>query len=150
MVETIFRWWILLCIVCLRSFIPMYVAEYPASKAPTFFLKGFAQDMPTWVPPCAGIFSLIAISHFVWFAVHSGFGVPEILDGQYVIGDRSRILKVLTRAGYITLKEAEARVFATIIISIYFVPMTYWWFRRSHERATAAASISATPNTAPQ
>jgi hypothetical protein len=73
---------------------------------------------------------LIGIAHLIWFALHSGWGVPAILDGQYVLDSRGQTLKVLTETEYRTLKAEEVRMFAAMTASFYFVPMMYCWFRR--------------------
>ena len=124
-------WLILLGIGAFALGMPVQILEYPGSRAPTFYWKGFARGMPNWVAPCAGLLWLIAIAHFAWFALHSGWGVPAILDGQYVINARGRVLRVLTQGEYLTLQEAWLRGVASIMISCYFVPMMYWWFRRN-------------------
>jgi hypothetical protein len=46
-----------------------------------------------------------------------------------------RILKVLSQAEYLCLKEAELRTFSTFVMSIYFVLMMYWWFPRGPRQA---------------
>jgi hypothetical protein len=135
LLESVFPWGILLVLGLFALFISMYALEYPASRAPTFFLKGFARGMPTWVAPCSRLLQVIGIAQLVWFAAHSGWGVPTILDGQYVLDSRGQILKVLTKAEYLTLKEAEQRMFAAMVAAFYFVPMMYWWFR-GNEQAT--------------
>lgn len=129
LVDTIFPGFVPLLFGWIVLFIPMYALEYPASRAPTFFWK-FARGMPSWVAPCGTALSLIGVAHLVWVSVHSGLGVPAIQDGQYVLGSRGRILKVLTQAEYLTLAAAGLRACATIMISFYFAPMMYWWFRR--------------------
>jgi hypothetical protein len=111
-------------------FLPIYVLEYPASKTLSFPWKGLTRGMPGWVAPCSQILSLIAIAHIVWFAVRAGLGVPAIVNGQYVLDKQGRILKVLTQAEYLTLRKAALRTLATMMISFYFLPMNYWWFRR--------------------
>jgi hypothetical protein len=126
------RAWIILLVIGVFALgIPVQILEYPASKALAFYWKGFARGMPIWVVPCARLLLLTALAHFVWFAVHSGWGVPAIVDGQYVIDARGHILRVLTQAEYLTLEEAWLRGVASIMIACYFVPMTYWWFRRN-------------------
>jgi hypothetical protein len=57
------------------------------------------------------------------------------MDGQYVLDSHGRILKVLTQAEYVTLKEALLRIFATLMSTCYFMPMMYWWFRRNPQQA---------------
>jgi hypothetical protein len=131
--DAIFRWWIALFPGWMALFAPIYVLEYPASRALTFSWKGFARGMPGWVAPCSWLLSLIATAHLTWFATHAGLGVPVIRDGRYLL--RGQTLKVLTQAEYVTLRAAGARMFATAMISFYFVPMMYWWFRRSHQKA---------------
>jgi hypothetical protein len=133
LVDTLFPWFVPLLIGWIVLFIPMYALEYPESRAPTFFWK-FTGGVPSWVAPCGIALSLIGVAHLIWFGVHSGLGVPAILDGQYVIDNRGRILKVLTQAEYLTLRAAGLRAGATIMISFYFAPMTYWWFRRSRKQ----------------
>jgi len=114
--------------------VPMYVLEYPLSRAPSFCWRGFARGMPSWVAPCSWLLSLIALAHLVWLAVQNGPGVPEIVNGRYVLDSRGRILRVLTQAEYLALTEAELRAFTTVLISFYFVTMMYWWYRRSHRQ----------------
>jgi hypothetical protein len=127
---SVFRWGILLILAMIVLFIPLYVLEYPASRSPTFFLKGFARGMPSWVAPCSTVLFLVGIAHLIWFALHSGWGVPAILDGQYVLDSGGQTLKVLTETEYRTLKAEEVRTFAAMTASFYFVPMMYRWFRR--------------------
>ena len=128
--DTIFQLWIILVVGWMVLFAMIFALEYPASRAPSFSLKGFARGMPNWVAPCYWILLLITIVHFVWFTMHSGGGVPAIQDGQYVLEARGQILRVLTQAEYVKLSAAGARLFATVMISCYFVPTMYWWFRR--------------------
>jgi hypothetical protein len=92
--------------------------------------------MPSWVAPCATLLTLVYAGHFVWFAIHTGLGVPSIKDGQYFIDNHGRNLTVLSQSEYLTLKAAELRMFATFAIAAYFIPMMYWWFRRD-QRQTA-------------
>lgn len=133
--DKVLPWGILLIPGWMLLLAPIYALEYPASRTATFALKGFARGMPSWVAPCSWVLSVIAIFNFVWFAMHAGLGVPAIMDGQYVLDSRGRILKVLTQADYLALKEAELRTLATVMIYFFFVPMTYWWYRRNHQQA---------------
>ncbi len=142
-VDKILSWGFLLLIPgWMAMVLPMYVLEYPLSRAPSFCWKGFARGMPSWVAPCSWLLSLIAVAHLVLLALQNGLGVPAIVNGQYVLDSRGRILKVLTQAEYLALTEAEVRAFTTVMISFYFVTMMYWWFRQSRpqaeERATRA------------
>jgi len=138
--DNIFRWYIPLLLGWMALFVPIYVLEYPASRLPSFALKGFSRGMPGWVAPCSWLLSLIALTHFVWFAVHSGWGVPTILDGQSVLDARGHVLKVLTQAEYFKLRAAGARAFATMLIYFYFTPVMYWWFPRPSAKFALSAS----------
>lgn len=129
-VDKIFPWMGILVLVLLALIIPMYLIEYPASKAWNWTIKEWARGMPRWVAPCSCLLGLIAVPHFIWFAVQTWPGGPEIVDGQYVLGSGGRILKILTPAEYFRLREDELRLLATFIILFYFATMTYWWFQR--------------------
>jgi len=142
-VDRILLWGALLLIPgWMALLLPMYVLEYPLSRAPSFCWKGFARGMPSWVAPCSWLLSLIAIAHLVWLAVQNGWGVPEIVNGQYVLESRGRILKVLTQAEYLALTEAELRAFTTMMIYFYFVTMMYWWFRRSDQQNSSTPDLT--------
>ena len=113
--------------------IPIFVLE--RSSLRRFYWKGFARGMPSWVVPFVKLFWLIFLAHLFWFFVRSGAGVPIIKDGQYIISSRGRILKVLTKPEYLTLKAGELREFAALMIACYLMPMMYWWFPRNHQQA---------------
>ena len=129
--ERVYPWMGLLCAGMMLLFVPVYILEYPNSRSPTFFYKEFANGMPKWVTPCEWILALIALMQIIWFALHSGLGVPAFQDGQYVIESRGQVLKVISDAEYLALKGAGLRMFAAMLVSLYFVPMMYWSFRRS-------------------
>ena len=131
-VDEILLWECLLLIPWMALIVPIYVLEYPLSRAPSFSWKGFARGMPSWVAPCSWLLSVIFVAHLVLLAVLNGPGVPDIVNGQHVLRSRGRILKLLTQAEYLALMEAELRAITTLMISFYFVPMMYWWFRRTH------------------
>ncbi len=134
-VDSVFRWSIVLVPGWMALFAPIYFLEYPASRAPSFAWEGFARGLPRWVAPSAKLLSLIAIMHVLWCVVQNGLGTPAIIDGQYVLDSRGRILKVLTQAEYFKLRGTGVRTFAAMAISFYFMPMMYWWFPRSREQA---------------
>jgi len=102
----------------------------PSSKFPSYFWTEFTQGMPKWVFPFLILVWLTTAAHFAWFSFHVGFGVPEIKDGQYVLDNHTEVLKVLTQSEYLSLKGAQVRMIATVMISMYAVPTIYWYFRR--------------------
>src|SRR6266850_6252630 len=135
-VDKILPWSLVLFLGIIALIVPIYFLEYPASRKWNWSWKEWARGMPSWVAPCFWLLELFAATHFVWFALHSGAGVPDIIDGQYVLDSHGQIVKILTREEYLSLREAFLRVVATIMISLYFVPMMYWWFRQSRPEAS--------------
>jgi hypothetical protein len=130
-VDKILTWMGLLCFGMMMLFAPIYVLEYPRSRARSFLYQGFARGMPRWVAWCEWILALIALTQVIWFALHSGWGVPAVQEGQYVIESHGKILRVISEAEYLALKEAGLRMFSAMMVSFYYVPMAYWWFRRN-------------------
>jgi len=126
----------------LALFVPIYLVEYPASRAWDWPLSGWARGMPSWVAPCSWLLELVAIGHFCWSGVQIWPGVPEIVDGQYVLGSGGRILQILTKAEYLRLTAGILRAIITIMISLYFVPMMYWWFRPSEANGSKTTAAS--------
>jgi hypothetical protein len=133
-IDNSLQWVILLGIGVFALAIPIYILECPSPTNRNFWWKRFARGMPSWVVPCVYLSVLVVIGHFVWYFVQGGFGVPAIKDGQYVLDNRGRILKVLTQAEYLRLQEALLRIVASLMISSYFMPMMYWWFPRSRQQ----------------
>jgi hypothetical protein len=109
------------------------VLERSSLKDRVFFWRRFARGMPRWVGIFVKLLWVIVLAHFVWFFIESHGGVPVIQDGQWILSNRGRIVKVLTQTEYLTLKADELRVFAIGMITYYLVPMMYWWFPRNHQ-----------------
>jgi hypothetical protein len=128
----VFRSWIILLPAWVALFLPIYAIEYPRSRRWTFAWD-WAGSLPRWVRFCGNILGLIFIADFLWFAVHSGPGVPSIHEGQYVLEAGGHILRVLTRAEYLQLMAAGARLSAVATIGFYFAPAAYWYFNRKRE-----------------
>lgn len=129
-VEGIIGWGPLVFLFALVMSAPIYAREYPASRAPDFFVYGFARKMPGWVSACVVVLLIFAALHFVLCIMQYGGGVPTILDGQYVINSHGHILKTLTVEQYQAFKELELRLLASMMLYFSFVPMTYWYFFR--------------------
>ena len=133
--DGIFRWAIVLHVGIFVLLLPMYGVEYTALKNRSFFWKGFAQAMPRWVVPCVKVLGVFFFVHFVLFLVQSHAAAPEIKNGEYVLNDHGRLVKILTQGEYLGLKGAELRLFATAWMFFYFVPAMYWWFPRNRYSA---------------
>ena len=139
--DTIFRWAIVLFPGWMVFYVSIFYLEYPSSKEPNFAWAGFARGMPSWVAPCSCTLWLIFVAHLVWFGIRTGFGNPEIRDGQYALVTRGRILSVLSQAEYIKLRAVEARMLAAAMITLYFMPAMYWWFRRDQASAPTPSTL---------
>jgi len=105
----------------------IYTRERPTLGGLSFYWN-ITNGMPSWVFRCQLILVITALAHAIWFAVHAGSGVPAVVDGQYVINDHGRILKILTRADYLSLMGAGLRASMAIVAALYFQPCVYWWF----------------------
>ncbi len=125
------RWEVLLGIGAFAVGMPIHFLQQAPSQKWRFYWKG----LPVWASLCNYLLVLTVVAHFVWYHSQGGSGVPAIMDGQYVLDSHGRILKVLTQAEYVTLKEALLRIFATLMSTCYFMPMMYWWFRRNPQQA---------------
>lgn len=125
------RWEVVLGTGVVALGISIHILEYPSSNNRNFYWKGFERGIPSWVIRSNHLLMLVVIMHFAWYFVLGGFGIPAIKDGQYVLANHGRILRVLTQAEYVLLNEAQLRIFATLMIASYFMPTMYWWFRRN-------------------
>lgn len=108
---------------------PIYISD-PESRSRLFCWKGFARGMPNWVARGSQLLTLVYLGHLVFCAVRFGWGVPAVLDGQYVIEARGQVLRVISGMEYIALKETLLRTCATMMTACAYIPMMYWWFRR--------------------
>ena len=126
-VGSILNWIILLGI---GAFV-LHSSIYAVERDRLYFSKKFTQDMPTCVAPSIKLTGLIVLANFAWEAMKSGFALPTVQDGQHVLNNHGRILKVLTQLDYLKLKEGELRIAAALMISFYFPAMMYWWLRRN-------------------
>jgi len=129
-VDELLPWCIPLIFGFVALFAPIYVLEYSASRAAFSSWKRFARGMPSWVLWCVRTFWLIALAHFIWFAFHSGPGVPVAQNGQYFLEAQGRILRTLSHEKYLAAKASELRLLSTMTVAAYFVPMVYWWLHR--------------------
>ena len=133
--DSIGRWAIVLHIGIFVLLLPMYAVEYPSVRQRIFFPKGFARGMPKWVVPGIKLLALFFAVHFVLFLMQSHASAPEIKNGEYVLSDHGKIVKTLTQLEFYKLKDAELRLFATGWMFFYFVPMAYWRFPRTEQKA---------------
>jgi hypothetical protein len=91
---------------------------------------------PAWV--VFWFFLLMAnfVGHLAWLIYQSGLGVPEIIDGQYVLGSRGHILKELTAEEYFSLRSLDLRLFAMLYLYLYFAQAVYWYDPNDSQEAT--------------
>ena len=139
--DSLFRWAIVLHIGVFILLLPMYMLEYSAVKARSFFWQGFSQAMPSWVVPTLKLLGVFFAIHFILFLIQSHAASPQFKNGEYVLDNHGQIVKVLTQGEYFRLKGAELRLFATGWMFFYLVPAAYWWFPRNREQLAAEAPV---------
>lgn len=135
--DGISRWAVGLHIGVFILVLPMYALEYSAVKSRTFFWDVFAQGLPRWVVPSLKLLGLFFFLHFFIFLVQSHAASPEIKNGEFVLNNHGRIVKVLKESEFRWLKGSELRLFATGWMFFYFVPLMYWWFPRRQSASAA-------------
>ncbi len=96
------------------------------SRILTFHLEGFAQDAPFATVPIGWILNVCALGAMVWFAVAFHGGVPNTVDGQYVIDSHGHILRELSRAQYFGAQGLMLRCTLLFYLPAYWVAFTYW------------------------
>jgi hypothetical protein len=122
--STAFAWFMIILVLAAMVLVaPICFLEDLGYRLP--FLWKPLPGMPSWVHRCSSLFSFVVLGHFAWVVVHAIGAKAEIGGGQDVWSADGQ-------ADHIT--PPAARVFATVMISIYFVSMTYWWFRRDAGR----------------
>jgi hypothetical protein len=127
--NTIFRWAIFLHIGIFLLLLPMYAIEYPSIKSRMFW-KAFSQGLPKRAVRSIQLLMFFFIFHFLFFLVQSHASAPEIKNGEYILDDHGKTVRVLTESEYRSLKGSELRLFATGWMAFYSVPTMYWGFRR--------------------
>lgn len=128
--DAILPWLAPVVLVWMVLLVPIIV-DYPTSRSLSFAAKLSSLGMPSWAAACLWTVQLFTLGNLVWFAVRSGWGAPAVMDGQYVIDARGHVLRVLTQAEYFTRREAELSMITGFMISLYFLPMMYRWYRRT-------------------
>lgn len=130
LVDTIFPLMVPLVIGGLALAVCMLDSEHSSTGKWTYSWRQITQGMPRWANRCYVSLQLIAAAHFVWTAFRYGLGAPAIINGEYVLDSRGRILRVLSQTEYMTLRGIGLRTVAAIMVCLYFVPLTYWGGRR--------------------
>ena len=93
-----------------------------------------SKQWPPWAQWTAKLLTVILIGHFVAFWFLSGWGVPQIKEGIYVIAARGHVLREITESEFVMLKAAELRLLSALWIAL-FIPLTFdWWFSREQLR----------------
>ncbi len=74
--------------------------------------KIFFGQTPTWLKIIAVAGFFYTIINFVLFMVTSQLGVPDIKNGQYVLHNHGKLIKILTEQEYYHYKANEVRFFS--------------------------------------
>jgi hypothetical protein len=103
--------------------------EYKQSKKqnrmnPIVFLKILFKETPTWMKVIALAGYFYAMINFMLFFTSQG-GTPSIKDGQYILHNHGRLIKILTEQEYHHFKANVVRVFSGHWILFYGVATAY-------------------------
>jgi len=85
---------------------------------PFGFFKIISRQTPTWLIIIAIGGFFYAIINFMLF-MNSEPGVPDIKDGQYILQDHGRLIKILTEQEYHHYKANEMRGFSGHWLAFY-------------------------------
>src|SRR5579872_5720420 len=107
--DGIMGWAIFLHVGVFLLLVPMYALEYSAIRGGTFFWKAF----PKQAARAIQVLGLFCIFHFLFFLVQSHASSPKIENGDYVLDDHGRTVRVISQSEYLSLKGSELRLFAT-------------------------------------
>jgi hypothetical protein len=124
-------WFVLLHVGVILLFLPMLAAEYPAMKTNKFFGAEFERGKPRWVISGIKLSFVLFVFVFVLFLVLSRAASPEVQNGQYVLNNHGRIVRVLSEGEYLHLEGWELRMFASGWMCFYISLIAYWWFPRN-------------------
>ena len=131
--ESMFSWSIVLFAGIFANIVAVYAVEWPRLDGLRLTRGQLMRDMPRWVNWWEIALAIMLVAHFLWMVREAGLGVPAIVDGQYVVESRGRILEVITESDYIHLKCIEFRIGAVLFLAIYFSLTMYWWFHKSRK-----------------
>jgi len=124
--------WLTVLAIPAAALFPTLLLEHSMLEDRTW--KGFVRDMPAWVVPCICLLMLFSFGNFLWDAFLRQAGAPIVKDGQYLLVDRGQILKEISQAEYLALREADLRGRASLMIAWFFIPMARLWFPRTRRQ----------------
>jgi hypothetical protein len=129
--DGIARWATGLHVGIFALLLPMYAVEYSAVNGRTFFWKEYARGMPKWIVPGVKALGLFFAIHFILFLVQSHAAAPEIKNGQFVLNNHGKIVKISYEVG---IRRTERRRTKTVrdlmdrllrdVCSLLVVPQT--------------------------
>jgi hypothetical protein len=131
-------WRLVLVFTAIAVNLPIYILERAWSTYEScwnglvwrdFLERRWLQGSPNWALSLLQVAILIAVIHCVWWLLRGMSGDAAIRDGQFVLTDGVKIVRVLTQKEYTLHKAEDLRGFLAMMIPLYIVPMFYWWFR---------------------
>jgi len=107
----------------------------PDLKQPSFgtmtnpfkFFGTIFKDTPKPVMIISVVFFFYAMINFFLFMQAGGGGVPDIMDGKYVINNHGSIIRELTESEYFKMKANEIRGFSGHWMAFYGLAMGILW-----------------------
>lgn len=108
--------------------------NFKTSINPFKFFRIIFKDTPRPVMIISIIFFFYASINFWLFTQASSGGVPEVIDGKYVINNHGSIIKELTESEYFKMKANDIRGFSGHWMAFYGLAVGILWPKKeTHE-----------------
>jgi len=108
--------------------------DFKTSMNPKKFYGAVFKDTPKPIMYLSIGFFIYAAINFILFMQASGGGVPDIMDGKYVINNHGSIIRELTEIEYFKLKANELRGFSGHWMAFYGFAMGILWPKMIYEK----------------
>ncbi len=108
--------------------------EFMTNINPKKLFGAIFKDTPKPVLYISIGFFIYATINFILFIQASGGGVPDFLDGKYVLNNRGSIIRELTESEYYRMKANELRGLSGHWMSFYGFAMGILWPKKINEK----------------
>jgi hypothetical protein len=119
--------------------IPMAFSARSLGRRGDYWLKLLAL-MPRWVLTVIIAFFIYAFVNFGLFLILSEGGVPEELDGKYVLYSHGKVIRELTEEEFHLQQAYVIRGFSGHWMVFYLIPAVYFLYSRPRQRTMDGAT----------
>ena len=109
-------------------------SNFRTRMKPSEFFRSIFKDTPKPVMVISIVFFLYAIINFILSLQVSGGGIPDLMDGKYVIHNHGSVIKELTETEYLKMKANEIRSFSGLWMAFYGLAMGIFWHKGTKEK----------------